>query len=242
MGRKAKYTVEEQREMYEEMSNQHNNPLLKNARIDLQFKHDNQKTFAELINSKEIILCSGPAGGGKTYVASAMALKLVKDHPLKYKKIYLIKSVTTLKDEEIGFLKGTMEEKMEPFVFSFIHNLEKIVGKSIIESMRGRHEIEVMPLAYTRGISLDNAIVLIDETQNLTKDHLVTLMTRIGTNCKLILMGDTDQVDRKIKSESGMKWIISKLENIDGVGIVNFTLADVVRNPIISKILEAVKE
>jgi hypothetical protein len=92
------------------------------------------------------------------------------------------------------------------------------------------------------GILSKNCIVLIDETQNLTKDHLVTLMTRIGSSCKLILMGDTDQVDRKIKSESGMKWIISKLENIDGIGIVNFTLADVVRNPIISKILEAVKE
>jgi hypothetical protein len=92
------------------------------------------------------------------------------------------------------------------------------------------------------GILSKNCIVLVDEIQNLTKDHLITLSTRIGTNCKMILMGDTDQVDRKIKNESAMVWFIDKLKDIDSIGVVNFTLKDVVRNPIITKILEAVKE
>jgi phosphate starvation-inducible PhoH-like protein len=185
MARRKKYSEEEEKSIYNSIVNQTHNQTLKNARIDLKFKNVNQKTFADFIEKKEVVICSGPAGTGKTYIACAQALKLFKEDD-RFKKIFIVKSVTTLKDEEIGYLKGTMEEKMEPFVYSFIHNFEKIVGRTIIKDMRDNGSIEIMPIAFLRGINFDDCIVLIDECQNITPDNMHTIMTRLGSNCKTV--------------------------------------------------------
>ena len=214
---------------------------LSKIKIELKFKNKNQKTFADHLENKEVIICSGPAGTGKTYVACAKALQLIKERP-EYKKIYIVKSVTTLKDEEIGFLKGTMEEKMEPFVYSFIHNFEKITNRALISSLRSSGTIEVMPIAYLRGINFDDCIVLIDECQNITPDNMHTIMTRLGSNCKMIFLGDSAQIDLKNKKNSSLKLIMEKFSEVEEFGCMTFSDEDIVRNPLIKKIEKIFKE
>jgi phosphate starvation-inducible PhoH-like protein len=236
--RRKKYTEEEEQQILESIVSQSHNHTLKNTKIELKFKNKNQKTFAEHIENKQVTICSGPAGTGKTYIACAQALKLFKDDA-KYKRIYIVKSVTTLKDEEIGFLKGTLEEKMEPFVFSFIHNFEKIIGRSITQSLRANKSIEVMPIAYLRGINFDDCIVLIDECQNITPDNMHTIMTRLGSNCKLVFLGDVKQKDLTGTKISSLPIIMEKFSTKEDFGIMQFTEEDIVRNPLI-KIIEEV--
>jgi phosphate starvation-inducible PhoH-like protein len=240
MARKKKFSEEEETDIYNSVMNQNNIPQLKNIKLDLKFKNSTQKLFAQEIENQEIIFASGPAGTGKTFIACGKAIDLLKKQD-KFKKIFIVKSVTTLKDEEIGYLKGTMEEKLEPYVYSFIHNFEKLIGKFAVKSLRDSGNIEVMPIAFVRGINFDECVVIIDEAQNLTRDHLITILTRIGTNCKMILLGDTDQIDRKFKTDSGFSWIIDKCKDIEGMTTISFNQEHIVRNPIIGKILEAIK-
>jgi phosphate starvation-inducible PhoH-like protein len=240
MGRRRRYTEEEENQILESIVSQSHNQTLKNVKIELKFKNKNQKTFADYIAEREVVICTGPAGTGKTYIACAEALKLFKTNPV-YKRIYIVKSVTTLKDEEIGFLKGTLEEKMEPFIYSFIHNFEKIVGRSIIQSLRGNKSIEIMPIAYLRGINFDDCIVLIDECQNISPDNMHTIMTRLGSNCKMIFLGDTNQIDLKNKKNSSLQIIMEKFSALPEFGCISFSDDDIVRNPLIKKIEEVFK-
>ena len=239
--RRKRLSEDEEREVLESIMNAPTNGTLTKVKVELKAKNPNQKIFASLIEYKEIVICSGPAGTGKTYVACSQALKIFKnDH--RYKKIYIVKSVTTLKDEEIGFLKGTLDEKMEPYIYSFIHNFEKIVGRSITKSLRDNGSIEVMPIAFLRGINFDDCIVLIDECQNITHDNMRTIMTRIGTNCKMIFLGDTGQIDLKMKKNSSLPMIMEKFSKIEEFGCIALSDDDIVRNPLIKKIEQVFNE
>jgi len=131
-----------------------------------------------------------------------------------------------------------MEEKMEPFVYSFIHNFEKIVGKSVINSMKENGTIQIMPIAYLRGINFDDCIVLIDECQNITPDNMHTIMTRLGSNCKMIFMGDAAQIDLRNKRNSSLQLIMDRFSRLTEFGCMNFSNHDIVRNPLIKKIEE----
>ena len=167
---------------------------------------------------------------------------MLKNPDLPYQKIILVKSVTTLKDEEIGFLKGTMKEKMEPFMYSFLHNFEKVIGRHNVEVLRANNMIEEMPIAYMRGINIDNSITIIDEAQNISIDNIRTIMTRLGENSKMIFLGDENQIDMKKKGESSLNFIINKFKDFDEVGTVVLGEDDVVRNPLIKKIEQIFRE
>jgi phosphate starvation-inducible PhoH-like protein len=210
--------------------------LLSKMKIDVKCKTENQKKLVNLIREKEITICCGLAGCGKTFLACYQALNLLKTQPDIYKKIVLVKSVTTLKEEEIGFLKGSLEEKMEPFVYSFMNNFEKIVGKVETAALRQEGIIEVMPIAYMRGINIDEAIIIIDEVQNITIENIRTILTRIGFNSKMIFLGDTKQIDYKNKKNSALKFIMEKFHHLDEIGTIELGEEDVVRNPLIKKI------
>jgi len=202
-------------------------------------KNDKQKEFVDLIDSHEIIIATGPAGTGKTYVTLATALNLLS---AGYKKVILVKSVTTIPGEEIGFLKGSMEQKMEPFIMSYMWNIDKICGEFSAQKLMDAKLIEVLPLAFIRGLSIDNAVVIIDETQNIDVHTFKTLMTRIGDNSKYILLGDTEQIDRKKKNESCLANVIEIFKDSSIIGTINFTDEDCVRNPIIPVILAKLRE
>ena len=175
-----------------------------------------------------------------TFVSCYESLCELKNND-KINKIILVKSVVTLKSEEIGFLKGTLEEKMEPFMFSFTKNFEKMIGVGNTEKLKNDKMIEVLPIAYMRGINIDNAIVIIDEAQNISIDNIRTILTRLGENSKMIFLGDTKQIDQKNKSDSALKFLMEKFNHIEGVGVVEFNLADVIRHPLI-KLIEPIFE
>ena len=201
--------------------------------VNVKCKTENQKSLVNAIKEKEVIICSGPAGTGKTYLACAEALKLIKRYA-KYKKIIIVKSVTTLKNEEIGFLKGGLREKMEPFMFSFVHNFEKLVGQAITSRLRELKTIEEMPIAYMRGINLDRSIIIVDEAQNISQENIRTIMTRLGRDSKMIFLGDERQQDSK--GGNGLTFLMDHFQDIDEIGCVQFNKSDVVRNPLIAKI------
>lgn len=202
-------------------------------------KTDKQAELVSLIEEKEVVIAIGPSGSGKTYAAAAAALSLLDEG---YDKIILIKSVTTIPGEAIGFIPGSANDKMEPFMLSFSGNIDKIAGKDATKNLIEKHIIEVLPLAYVRGLSIDDSIVIIDEAQNLTHHTFKTIMTRIGTNSKYIFLGDVEQIDRKIKTESCLADVLDIFSSEDYIGTVEFSDDDCIRNPIIPKILEKLRE
>ena len=206
---------------------------------DFHAKNQKQQQLVNLIEDKEVILATGVAGTGKTYVALATALSLLG--PI-YKKVVLVKSVTTLPGEEIGFLKGGMEQKMEPFVMSYVWNIDKICGQGSASSLMSKKIVEVLPLAFIRGLSIDNSIVIIDEAQNIDAHTFKTMMTRIGEDSKYIFLGDVEQIDRKKKSESCLQKVMDIFKDSPIIGTIEFTDEDCVRNPIIPKILSILRE
>lgn len=201
---------------------------------------EKQTTFQQLIFDKDIVIAKGASGVGKTYTALGTALNMLGE---TYKKLVIVKSVTVVDGENIGYLKGDMKEKMEPFMVSFTGNIDKLLAKKgAAQEMISKGLIEILPLAYIRGITQDDCIVLIDELQNLSYDLFKSMITRIGYNCKYILMGDVEQIDRKKKSESCFQKIIDIFKEEDYVGVVEFDDSDCVRNPLIPKILEKLRE
>ena len=236
MGRRRKKLSREEQEEVELWIYQNNteeSKITDTMTVNVKCKTENQKLLINTIKEKEVVICSGPAGSGKTYLACAEALKLIKRYK-RYKKIVIVKSVTTLKNEEIGFLKGNLREKMEPFMFSFVHNFEKLVGQSITSRLRELKTIEEMPIAYMRGINLDRSIIIIDEAQNISQENIRTIMTRLGKDSKMIFLGDERQKDSK--GGNGLTFLMDHFANIEEIGCIQFTKADVVRNPLIAKI------
>lgn len=217
--------------------NQEEDKFMSSMSVNYKCRTENQGRLRESIRSNEITIVSGLPGTGKTYIACAEALKLIKSKP-KYKKILLVKSVTQLKGEELGHLPGDLNEKFDPFLGSFIDNFEKIIGESLTKKLRELGIINIQPLAFVRGRSIDNTIIVVDEAQNITLDNMRTLMTRIGDNSKMIILGDVKQKDLRNKKDSSLEVIIERFNSIENFGCVELrNPEDVVRNPII-KIIE----
>ena len=213
--------------------------FLQTMSINIKCKTENQKKLVNSIKQNEITICSGLPGSGKTFLSCAEALKLIKTRP-KYKRIVLVKSITPLKNEEIGHLPGNLEEKMAPIMESFTDNIRKLIGKTRMEKLIELGVIEIVPIAFARGRSIDNSIILIDEAQNISLENVRTLMTRIGDNSKMVIMGDVKQKDIRNKRDSSLEIVLNKFNNVEGFGCVELRDPnDVVRNPII-KLVEQV--
>lgn len=177
-----------------------------------------------------------------TFVTLNTALRLLKEG---YSKIILCKSVTSIPEEEIGFLKGNIEQKMEPFIMSYIGNLNKMIPEGMAETLFKEKVIEVLPLAYIRGLSIDNAVIILDECQNITMGIFKSVVTRIGENSKMVFLGDCEQVDFRTavkRQQSALQHITKIFSDEDYVGVIEFGPEDCVRNPIIPKILERLRD
>lgn len=213
--------------------------LFSTISINVKCKTENQKKLVNSIKQNEITICSGFAGSGKTFLSCAEALKLIKSRS-KYKRIVLVKSITPLKNEDIGHLPGNLKEKMAPIMESFNDNIRKIIGRTRLEKLIELGLIEILPIAFARGRSIDNSIILIDEAQNISLDNIRTLMTRIGNNSKMVIMGDVKQKDIRNKKDSSLEIVLKRFKDVNGFGCVELRdPEDVVRNPII-KLIEDV--
>jgi len=242
--RKNKQLSEEEIQEMEAFLNRNNieeEKLFNTISINVKCKTENQRKLVDSIRHNEITICSGLPGSGKTFLSCAEALKLVTAHE-KYKRIVLVKSITPLKNEEIGHLPGDLKEKMAPIMESFTDNIRKLIGKSRMEKLIELGVIEIVPIAFARGRSIDNSIILVDEAQNITLENIRTLMTRIGDNSKMVIMGDVKQKDLRNKKESSLEVVIEKFKDVPSFGCVELrNPEDVVRNPII-KIIEEIFE
>ena len=203
-----------------------------------KFLSESQKKYYELLKNNQITICSGPAGVGKSYVAMKAAIDLLADPTTPYEKIIIVRPAVEA-EEKLGSLPGNVEEKLDPYIFPSYYLMNKLIGKEVRETLKNYDIIEVFALAYMRGMNIDNSILIFEEAQNSTPNQMKLLLTRIGFNSKFFISGDLEQTDRyKDKTHSGLYDAIQKFQNMDDVGVFEFKDEDIVRNPLITKILK----
>lgn len=205
--------------------------------IKAKGKNDSQTKLIRSIKENEMTICSGVAGCGKTYMTLTQGLRMLKAESSPYNSMYLVKSVTTLKEEDLGFLKGDKHEKFDPYMMSYYINIDKLISKDKRNKLLAESLLIPQPLAYIRGATIDNSIIIVDEAQNITINNIRTLMTRIGQNSRMIIIGDENQIDLKNRNESCLKILLDRFNDVDGIGVVRMDENDVnIRNPLITKI------
>jgi phosphate starvation-inducible PhoH-like protein len=207
-----------------------------------KFLSESQRKYYDILVNNQITICSGPAGVGKSYIAMKAAIDLLSDPTTPYEKIIIVRPAVEA-EEKLGSLPGGVEEKLDPYIFPSYYLMNKIIGKEAREKLKEIDVIEVFALAYMRGMNIDNSILVFEESQNSTPSQMKLLLTRIGFNSKFFISGDLEQFDRhKDKTQTGLWDALKKFQNLDDVGTFEFKPEDVVRNPLISKILKRYEE
>ena len=216
-------------------------------KVRLKCRNQKQKELHNLIKEKEIVFCQGSAGTGKSYVTAETALELLKNG--SYKKIILCCPNVESSSMPLGYLPGNVDEKMQPFLDALEFTIEKVLAESgnmspkkILDDMMKVGMVDEEPVSFLRGKTFDDSIIIIDEAENLNKQETLLILTRIGRNSKLILLGDNRQMDRKdmkkSKEKCGLDHAFDVLGGLEEAGFVQFTDEDIVRNPVITKIIK----
>ncbi len=207
-----------------------------------KFLTDSQKEYYDILCNNQITICSGPAGVGKSFVAMRAAIDLLCDPDNGYEKIIIVRPAVEA-EEKLGSLPGNVEEKLDPYIFPSYYLMNKIIGKEAREKLKEVEVIEVFALAYMRGMNIDNSILIFEEGQNATPKQMKLLLTRIGFNSKFFISGDLEQTDRyKDKTHSGLYDALVKFQNVEDIGVFSFDNKDIIRNPLINKILDKYEE
>lgn len=219
-------------------------PLLSTIRLDLKHKNDTQKKLTQAIKANDVTVCIGPAGTGKTLLSVFEALVLLKTNPEKYKEIKLVKSVTQLKNEEIGILPGDAMEKLKFHMMSYLDAFYLLIGEGLTNKLIEAGLIKMEVFGTFRGRSLSNCIILFDEFQNISHDNAKTFLTRFSDNTKVVVLGDSGQIDLKNKKESSLELLIKRIKKspIQGVDVVEFTDAESVRHRLTSYFINIFEE
>ena len=199
-------------------------------------KNRKQAALIDSIYANDITFGLGPAGTGKTYIAVALALKMLLSHTVR--KLILTRPVVEA-GESLGFLPGDLVQKINPYLRPLFDIMETLLPADVLRGMEESNTIEVAPLAYMRGRTLHNAVVILDEAQNTTKEQMKMFLTRMGEGSKLIITGDPSQSDIRGRSESGLVHAVSLIRTIDGIGTVEFSADEVVRHSLVQKIINA---
>jgi phosphate starvation-inducible PhoH-like protein len=205
----------------------------------IKLKNLSQFKYIENINKSVVTFGIGPAGTGKTFLAVASAVKLYDEE--KVKKIVLTRPAVEA-GERLGYLPGDLSQKIDPYLVPLFDSLEYFFGNENLQYLIEKRVIEIVPLAYMRGRTLSNACIILDEAQNATVSQIKMFLTRIGDESKIIITGDESQVDLQNKEFSGLKKVRKSLSNIEEISISLFENKDIVRNKIVSKILEVFPE
>ena len=203
------------------------------------FLNEKQKEYYNTLKKHEITICTGPAGSGKSYLGLKCALDLISDPSTPYEKIIIARAAVESAEAKLGLLPGNFEEKMMPYIVPSYYLIDKIVGKETRLKLKELGIIEILPISFMRGMTIDNAVVLLEEAQNCSPNEVKMFLTRIGENSKFIISGDLEQSDiYKNSLKSGLYDVTQRLSDMEEICIYIFSEDDIVRNKIISKILK----
>lgn len=223
-------TIDYLDELYEE-------EITKNAKgKSIRIKTLGQRDYIEAIRSKDLVFGIGPAGTGKTYLAVVMAVRALKNSQVK--RIILTRPAVEA-GESLGFLPGDLKEKVDPYLRPLYDSLHDVLGAEHTDRMIERGTIEIAPLAYMRGRTLDDAFVILDEAQNTTNAQMKMFLTRLGFGSKMVITGDKTQIDLPKGAASGLVSAERILDNTSGISFVYLNQSDVVRHPLVAKVITA---
>jgi phosphate starvation-inducible PhoH-like protein len=209
--------------------------LFGNNGLVVKAKTDNQRKMVGSILSNDMMFAIGPAGTGKTYTAVALAVKALKNKEVK--RIILTRPAVEA-GENLGFLPGDLKEKLDPYMQPLYDALNDMVPGDKLNQFIENRTIQIAPLAFMRGRTLDNAFVILDEAQNTTESQMKMFLTRMGSNAKFIVTGDVTQIDLPTKQPSGLLQAVKLLKKVDGIDIIELTNADVIRHKLVKAIIE----
>ena len=196
----------------------------------------NQQRLVKLAEKNDLLFAVGPAGSGKTYTAIALAVRALKEREVR--RIILTRPAVEA-GEKLGFLPGDMKEKLDPYLQPLYDALNDMIPAAKLQKYIEEGTVQIAPLAYMRGRTLDNAFVILDEAQNTTLSQIKMFLTRMGRNAKFIVTGDVTQIDLPRRSDSGLTRAMETLKNIEGIGIVEFDKRDIVRHQLVKYIVDA---
>ena len=202
-------------------------------------RSQNQKNYFQLLNSKDIVFAYGPAGTGKTFLAVAKAVASLQQGLVK--KIILSRPAVEA-GEKLGFLPGDLKEKVDPFLRPIYDALYEMMPYDQVEKKIANNTIEIAPIAFMRGRTLEDCYIILDEAQNTTKIQMKMFLTRLGKNSKMVVVGDNTQIDLISKNESGLIEASIKLKNIDDIGFIKLDQRDVIRHEVVRKIINAYED
>lgn len=202
----------------------------------IKARSENQQKLVDAFEKNDMVFAVGPAGTGKTYLSIALAVKALKEKTAK--KIILSRPAVEA-GEKLGFLPGDMREKIDPYLQPLYDSLEDMLPAVKLQDMMDKDIIQIAPLAFMRGRTLNDAVVILDEAQNTTTAQIRMFLTRMGWNTKMVITGDLTQIDLPRQQISGMKEAVSVLNGIEGIGIVKLNREDIVRHKLVTKIVEA---
>ena len=210
--------------------------VAKTTKCDIIGKSKNQNEYLEILQKKQIIFAVGPAGTGKTFLAVAAAVSQLLDG--QFDRIILSRPAVEA-GEKLGFLPGDLKEKVDPYLRPLYDSLNDLMPGDVVLRKMQSAEIEIAPLAFMRGRTLNNSFVILDEAQNATHTQIKMFLTRCGKNSRMVVTGDPSQTDLSKKNESGLLKSMKILEHIDEIEIINFDRNDIVRDKMVTKIIEA---
>ena len=219
-----------------DMLNNNNFEMRYDNGVVVRVKNLNQYKYLESLNESTITFGVGPAGTGKTFLAVAYAVKLLTE--MHVKKIVLTRPAVEA-GEKLGYLPGDLSQKIDPYLVPLFDALEYFLGNEKVSTFIEKRSIEIVPLAYMRGRTLSNACILFDEAQNSTMTQIKMFLTRLGENSKMVITGDETQIDLSNKLVSGLNRARTALSKIEKINVVEFDNSDIIRNPLVAEILEA---
>ena len=199
-------------------------------------RSENQQQLIDAFEKSDMIFAVGPAGTGKTYLSIALAVKALKEKAAK--KIILSRPAVEA-GEKLGFLPGDMKDKIDPYLQPLYDALEDMFPAVKLQDMMDKHIIQIAPLAFMRGRTLSDAVVILDEAQNTTPAQIRMFLTRMGWNTKMIITGDLTQIDLPHAEKSGLKEALSILDGVDGISVINLDKKDIVRHKLVTRIVNA---
>ena len=199
-------------------------------------RSENQQQLIDAFDKYDMIFAVGPAGTGKTYLSIALAVKALKEKAAK--KIILSRPAVEA-GEKLGFLPGDMKDKIDPYLQPLYDALEDMIPAVKLQDMMDKHMIQIAPLAFMRGRTLSDAVVILDEAQNTTPAQIRMFLTRMGWNTKMIITGDLTQIDLPHAEKSGLKEALSILNHVEGISVINLDKKDIVRHKLVTRIVNA---